>query len=41
MLLDFLIAFSVLVISRIKCIGARRAEGGLGEAGVGGKPKAG
>ena len=41
MLLVFQMVFSVPVISRIESIGGGRAEGGWGEAGEGGKPKAG
>ena len=41
MLLVFWIVFSVPVISRIESIGGGRVGGGWGEAGEGGKPKAG
>ena len=41
MLLVFWMVFSVPVISRIECIGVGRVGGGWGEAGEGGKPKAG
>ena len=41
MLLIFQTVFSVPVISRIETIGGGRAGEGWGEAGAGGKPKAG